>query len=127
MTGAPKILVVDDNRELRMLIGLTLEFSECELLEADTVETGLSMIRQHRPDIVLLDVMMPGELDGLALCRQIRQDASLSGIRIIMLSAKGQQQDVRLGLEAGADDYVIKPFSPSELMQKLQIKLDFDR
>lgn len=126
MTKKRKILVVDDNTELRMLISLTLEFSYWQLLEADNAETGLAMLKQHKPDIVLLDVMMPGEQDGLALCRTIRADESLDGIRIIMLSAKGQQKDVQLGLEAGADDYVVKPFSPSELMEKLDIELDFD-
>ncbi|MBD3634133.1 MAG: response regulator [Methylophaga sp.] len=109
-----------------MLISLTLEFSQCELLEADSAVSGLEMLRTHQPDIILLDVMMPGELDGLGLCRMIRDDESLKHIKIIMLSAKGQQKDVQMGLEAGADDYVVKPFSPSELMQKLDIKLDFD-
>ncbi len=126
MTEKRKILVVDDNKELRMLISLTLEFSQCELLEADSAVSGLEMLRTHQPDIILLDVMMPGELDGLGLCRMIRDDESLKHIKIIMLSAKGQQKDVQMGLEAGADDYVVKPFSPSELMQKLDIKLDFD-
>ena len=126
LTKKRKILVVDDNTELRMLISLTLEFSYWQLLEADNAETGLAMLKQHKPDIVLLDVMMPGEQDGLALCRTIRADESLDGIRIIMLSAKGQQKDVQLGLEAGADDYVVKPFSPSEFMEKLDIELDFD-
>lgn len=109
-----------------MLIRLTLEFSQCQLLEANNAETGLAMLKQHKPDIVLLDVMMPGQLDGLALCRMIRADESLDGIKVIMLSAKGQQKDVQLGLEAGADDYVVKPFSPSELMEKLDIELEFD-
>lgn len=126
MTEKRKILVVDDNKELRMLISLTLEFSQCELLEADSAVSGLEMLRTHQPDIILLDVMMPGEVDGLGLCRMIRDDESLKHIKIIMLSAKGQQKDVQMGLEAGADDYVVKPFSPSELMQKLDIKLDFD-
>jgi len=126
LTEKRKILVVDDNKELRMLISLTLEFSQCELLEADSAVSGLEMLRAHQPDIILLDVMMPGEVDGLGLCRIIRDDESLKHIKIIMLSAKGQQKDVQMGLEAGADDYVVKPFSPSELMQKLDIKLDFD-
>lgn len=121
-----KILVVDDNTELRMLISLTLDFSQCQLLEADNAEKGLALIKQHKPEIVLLNVMMPGELDGLSLCRMIRADKSLDGIRIVMLSAKGQQKDVQLGMEAGADDYVVKPFSPSALMEKLEIELDFD-
>ncbi len=126
MTEKRKILVVDDNKELRMLISLTLEFSQCELMEAENAVAGLAMLRAHRPDIILLDVMMPGEVDGLGLCRMIRDDESLKHVKIIMLSAKGQQKDVQLGLEAGADDYVVKPFSPSELMEKLDIKLDFE-
>lgn len=125
LTNNRKILIVDDNAELRMLISLTLEFSQCELLEADNAETGLAIIREHKPDIVLLDVMMPGKMDGLALCRLIRSDETLNGIKIIMLSAKGQKKDIQQGLEAGADDYVVKPFSPSELMQQLDVQLDF--
>jgi two-component system phosphate regulon response regulator PhoB len=126
LTNRRKILVVDDNTELRMLISLTLESSQCQLLEANNAEAGLAMLKQHKPDIVLLDVMMPGQLDGLALCRMIRADESLDGVKVIMLSAKGQQKDVQLGMEAGADDYVIKPFRLSELMEKLDIELDFD-
>ena len=126
LTNRRKILVVDDNTELRMLISLTLESSQCQLLEANNAEAGLAMLKQHKPDIVLLDVMMPGQLDGLALCRMIRADESLDGLKVIMLSAKGQQKDVQLGMEAGADDYVIKPFRLSELMEKLDIELDFD-
>src|SRR5690606_5275703 len=106
-------------------ISLTLEFSQCELLEADNAETGLAIIREHKPDIVLLDVMMPGKMDGLALCRLIRSDETLNGIKIIMLSAKVQKKDIQQVLEAGADDYVVKPFSPSELMQQLDVQLDF--
>lgn len=126
LTENRKILVVDDNKELRMLISLTLEFSQCELLEADSAVSGLAMLRAYKPDIILLDVMMPGEVDGLGLCRMIREDESLKHIRIIILSAKGQQKDIQQGLEAGADDYVVKPFSPTELMEKLDIGLNFD-
>jgi DNA-binding response OmpR family regulator len=121
-----KILIVDDNAELRMLIKLTLEFSECDLIEAENAAVGLSMIEQHNPDVVLLDVMMPGEMDGLSLCRLIKSSDKYAHIGVIMLSAKGQQQDLAKGREAGADDYVVKPFSPSELMQKLGIQLDFN-
>lgn len=125
MTEKRKILIVDDNVELRMLIRLTLEFSDCELLEAENAAAGLELIQQHQPEIVLLDVMMPGEMDGLALCRLIKSDDELKHIKVFMLSAKGQKTDIQVGDEAGADDYVVKPFSPSELMQKLDIDLNF--
>lgn len=125
LTEKRKILIVDDNVELRMLIRLTLEFSDCELLEAENAAAGLEIIQQHQPEIVLLDVMMPGEMDGLALCRLIKNDDELKHIKVFMLSAKGQKTDIQVGDEAGADDYVVKPFSPSELMQKLDIDLNF--
>lgn len=127
MTAKQKVLVVDDNAELRMLIKLTLEFSDCELLEADNAQAGLLMIEQHQPELVLLDVMMPGEMDGFGLCRLIKTNPDLKHIRVIMLSAKGQQRDIQMGEDAGADDYVVKPFSPTDLMQKLDIHLDFQQ
>lgn len=125
MTAKQKVLVVDDNTELRMLIKLTLEFSDCELFEAENATVGLQMIQEHSPELVLLDVMMPGEMDGLALCQRIKSDPALNHIRVIMLSAKGQKTDIELGEAMGADDYVVKPFSPTDLMQKLDIHLDF--
>jgi DNA-binding response OmpR family regulator len=108
-----------------MLIRLTLEFSEHLLLEAENADVGLKLIQQHRPDIVLLDVMMPGEMNGLELCQRIKNTAELAHIKVIMLSAKGQKTDVEKGQECGADAYVVKPFSPTELMQLLAIDLDF--
>jgi CheY-like chemotaxis protein len=114
-----RVLIVDDSPELRLLIKMALETSEYELLEAANALEGLMMINQHRPDVVLLDVMMPGKMDGLSLCQRIKQDPVLKTTHVIMLSARGQQDDIQRAKENGADDYVVKPFSPVELIQRL--------
>jgi CheY-like chemotaxis protein len=114
-----RVLIVDDSPELRLLIKMALETSEYELLEAANALEGLMMINQHRPDVVLLDVMMPGKMDGLSLCQRIKQDPVLKTTYVIMLSARGQQDDIQRAKENGADDYVVKPFSPVELIQRL--------
>jgi len=112
-----KIAVVDDNQALRMLIRLTLELTEHEVIEAKNADEGLDLIKQLQPDVVLLDVRMPGRMDGLGLCRLIRKTPELAHIKVIMLSAGGQQSDLQDGLGAGADHYIAKPFSPTELLQ----------
>jgi two-component system, OmpR family, phosphate regulon response regulator PhoB len=115
-----KLLVVEDRPEIRELIRMTLEFEPYEVHMAGDGVSGLEAARRLRPDLMLLDVMMPGELDGLAVCRAVRADPALAGTRVVMLSAKGQQGDTAAGLAAGADLYLIKPFSPIELLQKVE-------
>ncbi len=73
-----------------------------------------------RPDIVLLDVMMPGELDGLQLCRQLRSDPVMRHIKVVLLTARGQERDREAGRQAGADEYLVKPFSPLELIETIE-------
>lgn len=115
-----KIVVVDDNQALRILMRLTLELTEHEVIEAKNADEGLDLIKQHQPDVVLLDVRMPGRMDGLELCRLIRKRSELAHIKVIMLSAGGQQSDLEDGLSAGADHYIAKPFSPAALLQTLE-------
>lgn len=115
-----KIVVVDDNQELRVLIRLTLELTDHEITEAKNADEGLELIKQQQPDVVLLDVRMPGRMDGLGLCRLIRKSPELAHIKVIMLSAGGQQSDLQQGLSAGADHYIAKPFSPTALLQILK-------
>ena len=122
----PHLLIVDDDERIRDLLKKFLIRAGFLVTAARDAAHARRVLSGLDFDLIVLDVMMPGELDGLGLCRMIRDDESLKHIKIIMLSAKGQQKDVQMGLEAGADDYVVKPFSPSELMQKLDIKLDFD-
>lgn len=112
---AYKLLLVDDNAEVRNLLRLTLSFGDYNIREVTNGVDALAIIREWRPDIVLLDVMMPGEKDGLQVCREVKQDEALKDTFIAMLSARGQKQDMQEGADAGADSYLIKPFSPMEL------------
>ena len=115
-----KLVIVEDNNDLRELIRLTLEFSDYELYEADDSDGALRIIQAIRPDVVLLDIMLPGHIDGLDLCRIIKDTQSLKHTQVIMVSAKGQAVDLRQADKAGADDYLVKPFSPLKLIQMLQ-------
>ena len=112
-----RILIVDDQPENRELIRMTLEMGDFDIHEEADGASGLRTALQLQPDLVLLDVMMPGALDGWAVCRQIRADARLKRTRVVMLTAKDQPADRQTGLQAGADDYLFKPFSPRQLLQ----------
>jgi two-component system, OmpR family, phosphate regulon response regulator PhoB len=111
-----KILIVEDNADIRRLVRMTLESADHEILEATDGESGLHLAQVIRPDLVLLDVMMPGDIDGLEVCRQIRQSADLTDIRVVLLTARGQIKDREAGLAAGANAYLAKPFSPLQLI-----------
>lgn len=121
---AEKILIVDDQEEIRELIRLALEFDDYELHEAANGEQGWSIAQQIKPDLMLLDVMMPGSLNGLQVCRRIKTDPGLAHIKVVLLTARGQDADRQAGLQAGADHYLIKPFSPLELMKVIDQALD---
>ena len=113
------IMVVDDDQDLAEMLGIVLNGSG---FEVDLINNGdgvMDLFRAHTPDLVLLDVMLPG-IDGIEVCRRIRAE---SMVPIVMLTAKGDTHDVVLGLEAGADDYMIKPFNPSELVARLKVRL----
>ena len=114
------ILVVEDNPDIRMLILMTLDFEEFEIHEADNGATGLRLARALKPDLVLLDVMMPGEMDGYQVCEAIKSDPALSAVSVIMLTARGQQADLLAGESAGCDAYLTKPFSPLELIDTVE-------
>jgi DNA-binding response OmpR family regulator len=111
-----KILIVDDHADIRRLIRMTLEFEDYEIAEAADGESAFRAAMAMRPDLVLLDVMMPGPVDGLALCRQLREHFAGQGPKVVMLSARGQARDREAGLQAGADTYLVKPFSPLQLI-----------
>ena len=112
-----KILIVEDHADIRRLIRMTLEFEDYDIREAPNGEVALAMAEELQPDLILLDVMMPGALSGLDVCRRLRGDAKAGhGARIIMLSARGQASDREAGLQAGADTYLVKPFSPLQLI-----------
>lgn len=116
------ILIIDDHSDIRRLIRMTLEFAGhgAQIVEAKDGETGLTLARELRPDVVITDVMMPGATNGLSLCQTLKSDPALSGTAIIMISAKGRAEDRLAGLEAGAEAYLVKPFSPLELVKTLE-------
>ena len=115
-----RVLMVEDQPDIRKLIRMTLEFEDYEIHEAGDGEAGLRLARTLRPDLVLLDVMMPGELDGLQVCQQIKKDPATAGIRVVLLTARGQARDREVGGEAGADIYLVKPFSPLQLIDSIE-------
>ncbi len=114
------ILIVDDQPEVRELVSVTLEIGPYRILTAENGERALEIARAELPDLILLDIMMPGGPDGLEVCRHLKGDPRTSGIYIVMLTAKGQESDKEAGRRAGADDYFVKPFSPLELIYKVE-------
>ncbi|MEY4993582.1 MAG: hypothetical protein RIS82_704 [Actinomycetota bacterium] len=113
------ILVVDDDNALREMVGIVLESEGFEVDYHDAGSGALEKFNEVKPDLVLLDVMLPG-MDGIAVCEQIRAEC---GTPIIMLTAKTESEDVVRGLEAGADDYVVKPFEPAVLIARIKARL----
>ena len=114
-----KILIVDDHVDIRKLIRMTLEFEAYDIVEAADAETAVSLAGTWRPDLVLLDVMMPGAFDGLEACRRLKANPAMEGTHVILLSARGQARDREAGLNAGADVYLVKPFSPLQLIDTI--------
>lgn len=118
-----RILIVDDEVKVRKLIEVTLASEKREILHASSGEEAIKIARKAKPDLMLLDIMMPGKLDGFDVCKAIKEDPATQSIYVIMLTAKGQQVDKDKGLALGADDYFVKPFSPMELLEKIENKL----
>ncbi|MGL4173750.1 MAG: MtrAB system response regulator MtrA [Actinomycetota bacterium] len=114
-----RILVVDDDMALAEMLGIVLTSEGLEPMHCPDGEGALAMFREGRPDLVLLDVMLPG-LDGIEVCRKIRAE---SGVPIVMLTARSDTVDVVVGLESGADDYIVKPFKPKELVARIRARL----
>jgi CheY-like chemotaxis protein len=116
-----KILIVDDQIEVRELVQVTLEIGDYQILSAENGQQAIDIARTEHPDIILLDIMMPGsDVDGLEACRLLKADPATADITIVMLSARGQEVDVENGKVAGADDYFTKPFSPIALIEKVE-------
>jgi two-component system response regulator MtrA len=115
----PRVLVVDDDPALAEMLGIVLRGEGFEPAFVSDGDAALGAFRREKPDVVLLDLMLPGT-DGIEVCRQIRAE---SGVPIVMLTAKGDTTDIVLGLESGADDYVVKPFKPKELVARVRARL----
>lgn len=113
------VLVVDDEQDLRRLLGYFLKKEGYEVLEAATGEEALNLAREEPPDLIILDLMLPG-IDGIEVCRLLKRNPSTVSIPIIMLTAKGAEADIVKGLETGADDYVPKPFSTAVLVARVK-------
>lgn len=116
------VLVVDDERDIRELIEYNLEKEGYLVLGVATGEEAVQTVQKQPPDAVVLDLMLPG-LDGLEVCKRLKQDHRTSSIPVIMLTAKSEDSDIVTGLELGADDYVTKPFSPKVLIARLRAVL----
>ncbi len=117
-----KILIVDDDRNLRTVIRTNLELAGYEVVTANDAAAALALLSAEIPDLIVLDVMLPG-MDGVELCRRIRRHATCAHVPILMLTARGETEDAVAGFEAGADDYVAKPFSPQELLARVRAKI----
>jgi DNA-binding response OmpR family regulator len=124
----PTVLIVDDEQHIRLLIEQALEELEdegVEFLTAPDGEVALDVVANQKPQLVFLDVMMP-KRNGFEVCRTIKQELALTGTYVVMLTAKGQAYDRQQGLEAGADEYVTKPFDPDELLATARRALNLD-
>src|SRR5215813_6022228 len=116
---ATRCLLVEDDARLAALLAEYLGQNEMQVAVAADGERGLALARSQAPDVVLLDVMLPG-MDGLEVCRRLRSRPDTAGIPVIMITAKGEDVDKIVGLELGADDYLAKPFNPRELLARIR-------
>lgn len=122
MSASKRVLIVDDEAPIREMIAVALEMAGYDCLEAESANAAHGLIVDDKPDMVLLDWMMPGA-SGIEFARRLRKDETTADIPIIMLTAKGDEDNKIKGLEAGVDDYITKPFSPRELVARLKAVL----
>jgi two-component system phosphate regulon response regulator PhoB len=122
MNNMPHVLIIEDEEDILALVHYNFIRNGYRADLATSGEDGLEMARQLKPDLIILDLMLPG-LDGLDVCRQLKSDKATKVIPIIMLTAKGEEEDIVSGLELGADDYVTKPFSPQILLARAKTVL----
>jgi len=122
MRTGQKILVVEDEPDIRKLVNYNLAQERFRVLEAEDGEQGLKMVQREKPDLVILDLMLPG-LSGMELCKILRERHETEKLPVLMLTAKAGEADRIVGLEMGADDYLAKPFSPRELVARVRAVL----
>ncbi len=118
----PNILVIEDEEDIRELVKYNLQRENFVVLEADSGEAGLKMVERTTPDLILLDLMLPG-MDGLEVCRILKRDVRTQNVPVVMMTARGEESDIVTGLELGAADYVVKPFSPKVLVARAKAVL----
>jgi DNA-binding response OmpR family regulator len=117
------ILIAEDERDIRDLITFTLTYAGYEVLQATNGEEAVKIALAEKPDLILLDVRMP-YMNGYEACIKIKSEESLQDLPVVFLSAKGQETEVQTGLQAGAVEYILKPFSPDELVERVRINLE---
>ncbi|HEU4566675.1 MAG TPA: response regulator [Marmoricola sp.] len=117
-----RIVIADDDADIRELVVFKLRHSGHDVVPVGDGAAAVEACRAEKPDLVILDVMMPG-MSGLEAARTLRSDDTMAGLPIIMLTARAQESDIEQGLEAGADDYIVKPFSPRELASRVDAVL----
>jgi CheY-like chemotaxis protein len=113
------ILIVEDQQDVQALLGVALRHPERRLLSALDAEQGLKLFRSEQPDLILLDIMMPGGMDGMTMLRSLRADPGGGDVKVIILSARTQQKDIAAAYAAGADEYLPKPFHLKALKETL--------
>ena len=114
-----KIIVIEDEPDIVEVISYSLKREGYNVLAVDRGDESINLIRNQSPSLIILDLMLPG-MDGLSVCRQLKSDPIVKDIPVIMISAKGEESDIVIGLEMGADDYLTKPFGPRELLARVK-------
>jgi DNA-binding response OmpR family regulator len=121
-----KILIAEDERDIRDLITFTLRFAGHEVIATANGEEALQTALQEIPDLILLDVRMP-RMSGYEVCEQVKANEKTQQIPVVFLSAKGQESEVQAGLKVGAEEYILKPFSPDQLADRIRVILEGNR
>lgn len=122
MMAKTNILIIEDEEDIRELVKYNLQRENFDVLEAESGEEGLKLAERVPPDLILLDLMLPGK-DGLEICRMLKRNVRTQNIPIVMMTARGEESDIITGLELGADDYIVKPFSPKVLGARVKAVL----
>jgi len=115
-----KILIVDDDAGIRELVDTTLRSDDYQIFQAENGEQAIELAKAEKPDLIIMDIMMPGDVDGLETTQILKNDPETKNCQIIMLTGRGQKDDREKSLEAGADDFFAKPFSPLALIRKVE-------
>jgi DNA-binding response OmpR family regulator len=117
-----KIVIAEDEPDIRELIAFTLRFAGHEVITGSNGEEGYELARRERPDLVMLDVRMP-KMTGYEACKRIKAEPEIAATPVIFLSAKGQETEIEQGLAAGAEEYLLKPFAPDQLVERVKVVL----
>ena len=120
--ASQNILIIEDEEDIRELVRYNLEREKFKVDEAESGEEGLKAAARKKPDLILLDLMLPGK-DGMQVCRELKQNEETRDIPVVMMTAKGEESDIIAGLELGAEDYIVKPFSPKVLVARAKAVL----